>query len=138
MTTQPIRFMQVREGEDVFLVERITRPDGTLHVPGDFAGVNPVLLRVWDRTAANPGSPVYSPAAFAVAGVVVSPAVVDGLWEGRDSAGYNFVLRILETDFRFTGGKIYDVEVALTGTFNALAITKVVQFQVSVSASGLT
>ena len=129
--------MQAREGEDIFFVERITRPDGTLHVPADFGGANPVRLRIYDRTATNPLTAVHSPADSAIAGVVVTPAVVDGLWEGRDSTGYNFIFRLLSASFRPTGGKIYDVEFALTGTFNAVAIVKTVLFQVSVAPTGL-
>lgn len=129
--------MQVREGEDVFLVERITRPDGTLHVPGDFGGVNPVRLRVYDRSLSSPTVPAYAPADSAIAGVVIDPALVDGLWEGRDSTGYNFVFRIKPADFRFLGGRIYDVEFALTGTFAALALIKPLSFQLSVSPTML-
>lgn len=137
MALQPTRFLQAREGEDLFLTERITRPDGTLHVPGDFGGVNPVRLRVYDRTANSPTIPVYAPADSAIAGVVIDPALTDGLWEGRDSRGYNFVFRIKPGDFRFLGGKIYDVEFALTGTFAGSAIVKTVVFQVSVTPTML-
>ena len=135
MTTQPTRFQSVREGEDLFLVERGERPDGTAMVVADF-GANGMDVRVFDRTGATPGTAVYTSLAAAVAGVVQAALVVDGYWEGRDSTGYNFRLRIPPASYRFTGGKIYDVEVKLTGTFAASAWIKTLVFQVAVQPVG--
>lgn len=137
MATQPIRLQTVREGEDVWLLERGERPDGTPMVVGDF-GANGMDVRVYDRTSLTPQTPVYSALAAAVAGVVMAALTVDGLWEGRDSTGYNFKLRIPPATYRFLGSKIYDVEVKLTGTFAAAAWIKTLVFQVAVQPVGST
>lgn len=134
MATQVARVMNVREGEDVFFVERITRPDGTLHVPGDFPGGTPVALEIWDRTAE--AAPAYIPVPVALGGIVFTPALTDGYWEGRDSTGYNFIFRLPTGAFPLSGGRIYDVEFSLTGTFGGSAIVKRVLFVVNVQPIG--
>jgi len=137
VATQPVRFQSVREGEDVFLVERGERPDGTPMVVGDFTATS-LNISIFDRTSSTPGTAVYTSLLQPVAGVVQAALVNDGYWEGRDSTGYNFKYRVLPSAYRFTGGKIYDIEVKLVGTFNALAWTKTLLFQVAVQPVGST
>lgn len=135
MSSTPIRYQTMREGEDAWFAERLENPSGTAYAA--FTAFTTYDVRVYDRTSATPGTPVYS--ALAVAGL--SPPLfdvlqTDGFWEGRDSTGYNFRYRIPPATFRFVGGKIYDVEFKLTGTFLAAAIIKTVVFQVSVLPVG--
>jgi hypothetical protein len=132
-----VRLVSAVEGEDVFLVERGERPDGSYMVVGDFTATS-LDLKVFERGSPTPNTAVYTFLAQPVAGVVQTGLVVDGYWQGFDSIGYNFLLRILPSAYRFTGGKIYDAEVKLTGTFNALAWIKILRFQISVAPIGST
>lgn len=102
---------EVTEGNDVWLVARVLRPDNVPVSQADLAsGSDAVEVHVYDITTASLGTGangrqvLNKTIAQGAAGSIVAiatgstPLLNDGYWNGYDDSGYNFIYQLEVTD----------------------------------------
>jgi hypothetical protein len=100
------------EGQDFWVLARVTGPDGILLSQGSFAGAaDDWTLNVYDRTTGTPGTVVYTTSGAASA-IIFNTLQTDGYWT-VDAEGYNMRHRVDAAQFTNTGGHSYTLEYEL-------------------------
>jgi hypothetical protein len=124
----------VTEGNDIWFVGRVLRPDNVILSRDDIASSATALqVRVYDlsrdslSTGAN-GREVHS-ADFADGALTTllltatssSPLTNDGYWDGVDDVGYNFKLQLAWDQAKYEAGHRYQIEFAfLTDSYGSI------------------
>ena len=138
---------EVVEGNDVWLVARVLRPDNVPVSQADLAsGSDAVEVHVYDittsslGTGANGRQVLNKTIAQGSAGSIVviatgsDPLVTDGYWNGYDDTGYNFIYQIEVSDssgglegvdhVALQAGRRYQVEFTIRTGANAFGNIK--------------
>lgn len=108
----PTVVLEVNEGEDMLVIERVVAPDGTDVVQAGVAA-NGVDVRAFDLTAGSEDSLVWAALGLSpAAGGFLTALTLDGRWT-RNGDGFTYAYNLLASSADFEGGKTFRVEVTV-------------------------